>query len=87
MFYSLRDRILRLLFEAIENEADPVNLQMLLHGLLTMIQVVAFVFLLASERTTVESLLKDTPEIRTPLYKGHFAVFQVCFLSVNLPLK
>ena len=27
--------------------------------------------------TTVEPLLKDTPEIRTPLYSGHFAVTQI----------
>ena len=26
----------------------------------------------------VEPLLKDTPEIRTPLYSGHFAVSQIC---------
>ena len=29
---------------------------------------------------TVELLLMDTPEIRTPVY-------QICFLNVNLPLK
>ena len=27
--------------------------------------------------------LKDTPEIRTPLYKGHLVVSQICFLNVN----
>ena len=32
---------------------------------------------------TVKPLLKDTPEFRTPLYKGHFAtcVSQIRFLS------
>ena len=38
-------------------------------------------------RSTVEPLLKDTSEIRTPLYSGHFAVSQICFLNSNLLLK
>ena len=30
--------------------------------------------------------LKGHSEIRTPLYSGHFAVTQMCFLNRNLPL-
>ena len=33
----------------------------------------------------MEPLLKDIPEIRTPLYSGHFAVTQICFLNGNFP--
>ena len=34
---------------------------------------------------TVEPLLKDTPEIRTPLYEGHFVCeSQKCFPHINL---
>ena len=35
--------------------------------------------------STVELLLKGTPEIRAPLYKRHFAVSQI--LSIYLPMK
>ena len=34
-----------------------------------------------------ETLLKDTTEMRTPLYSGDFAMSQIYFLNVNLPLK
>ena len=32
----------------------------------------------------MEPLLKDTPEIRTPLYEGHFAMSQMCSRSLYM---
>ena len=37
-FHSLQDRILQLLFSAIQHETDATNIQMLLHGLMAMIR-------------------------------------------------
>lgn len=37
-FLSLKDRLLHLLFTAIQTESDPVNVQMLLHGLMVFTQ-------------------------------------------------
>lgn len=31
-FYSLKNRVIKLMFAAMETEKDPVNMQMLLHG-------------------------------------------------------
>ncbi len=37
-FFSLQDRLLSLLFSALQHETDPSNVQMLLHGMLVFIQ-------------------------------------------------
>lgn len=37
-FVSLKDKLLNILFRAVESEKDPVNVQMLLHALMTFMQ-------------------------------------------------
>ncbi len=37
-FVSLKDKLLNVLFRAVESEKDPINVQMLLHALMTFMQ-------------------------------------------------
>ena len=68
-----------------------------MRGVANVMRGVAYVmrgvaYVMTTYDTAVKPLLKDTPEMRTPLYQGQFAIYvsnqlKHAFFNINLPQK